>query len=587
MLKLLRYLKKTDWLLVVICLVFLGASAFVELLLPDYMSEITTLVQTEGSEMSEIWKYGGLMLACAFGCLGLTVIVSILSAIFGASLTKTLRSKFYAKVQEMSEEDIENFSTSSLVTRITNDVNQITMFFVMAVSFILKAPIMAGIAIFKIVGSGTLSWTLATGSAVGITIVFIASVAVLVVPKFNKMQSLIDDLNASARENINGVRVIKAFNAESYAEKKFDSANESITKVNVFTQLWLGLFNPVFSLILNGLTLAIYWIGAYSIHIAETSEKVALFSDMMVYSVYAMEIIMSFLYMILALIMLPRAIIAGKRINEVLDKPSSFVEGSFEGETEEKGAIVFEHVDFGYPNADKTEEENVLSDISFSLKQGETLAIIGPTGSGKSTLVDLALRYYDPLKGRVLLDGVDLREYRFESLYDKIALVPQKAILFNASIEENILYGESSGHGDTSLYDAISVSHSDEFIRKKDKGLDEEIEQGGKNVSGGQKQRLSIARALSRKPEVIVFDDSFSALDYKTDLAVREALKKKYPHVTKIIVAQRIGTIKDADQIIVLDEGKIVGKGKHRELLENCPLYREIALSQLSEEELS
>jgi len=588
MFKLLKNFRWQDWLGVILTIGLVVLSVYLELLIPDYMGTMSKTLLSNDADISSILVDGGYMILCAVATCIDMAIVYFISARISASFSKGLREKLYAKVQRLSEQDIESFSTASLITRTTNDITQITQLLTMAMSLVFKAPIMAIWSVVKILDKGNDAWTIAVGIAVAFLIVTIALLGGLAIPKFKKIQGQIDTLNAMSRENIQGLRVIKAFNAEDYQGKKFDKANDELTKTNNFAGLVMGLLSPVMTAVMSGLPVAIYWIGAYSIHNANNpADKLSTFSNMMVFSSYATLVIMGFLMIVIVIMMSPRSLVAAKRIQEVLEKKDSIVEGSFDGKTESAGELRFEHVYFGYDNADKTAHEDVLSDISFEVKKGETLAIIGPTGSGKSTIIQLAMRFYDPNKGKILLDGHPINEYTFLSLYNKIALVPQKAVLFNDSIKNNILYGDSDGYSEESLDKAIHISHSEEFIAKKSEGLDSHIEQGGKNVSGGQKQRLSIARALARNPEILILDDSLSALDFKTDYEVRKALHQEYPETTKIVVAQRIGSIKEADSIIVLENGKILGKGKHEELLSSCPLYKEIAESQLSEEELS
>lgn len=585
---LLKSLRPLDWLLIFITMGLVVLSVYLELLIPDYMGDMTRALTSSTANQSEIWKAGGYMLLCSISTCLVMTIVYFLSAKIGAHFSYSLRKRLYQKVNEMSEEEIEHFSTASLITRTTNDINQITMLLMMGMSLIIKSPVMAVWAILKILGKGNDAWTIAVGIAVAFLIVTIAIIGVLVIPKFKKVQTQIDKVNALSREDLEGLRVIKAFNAEKFREDKFEKANDELTKTNTFTGLLMGISSPLMTAIMSGLPIAIYWIGAYAIHEAGNMEEKALvFSNMMVFSSYSTLVIMGFLMMVMVFMFSPRSIVAMKRVNEVLSSKTKIQEGCFDKETPIKGELEFKNVSFGYNNEDKTVQENVLSNISFKICKGETLAIIGPTGSGKSTILNLVMRFYDPSEGEILLDGVNLKNYRFSTLYEKIAIAPQKAVLFKGDIKENALYGESHSYNDKSLKLALDVSHSEEFIAKKENGLNSEIEQGGKNVSGGQKQRLSIARALARNPEILLFDDSLSALDYKTDFEVRKALKEKYASTTKIIVAQRIGSIKDASLILVLDEGKVVGLGKHEDLLKTCSLYQEIASSQLNEEELS
>ncbi len=588
MFKLLKNFRWQDWLGVGVTIGLVVLSVYLELLIPDYMGTMSKTLLSNDADISSILVDGGYMILCAVATCIDMAIVYFISARISASFSMRLREKLYAKVQRMSEQDIESFSTASLITPTTNDITQITQLLTMAMSLVFKAPIMAIWSVVKILDKGNDAWTIAVGVAVAFLVVTIAILGGLAIPKFKKIQGQIDTLNAMSRENIQGLRVIKAFNAEDYQGSKFDKANEDLTKTNNFAGIVMGLLSPVMTAVMSGLPVAIYWIGAYSIHAANNpADKLTTFSNMMVFSSYATLVIMGFLMIVIVIMMSPRSLVAAKRVQEVLEKEDSIAEGSFDGKTESVGELRFEHVYFGYDNADKTAHEDVLSDISFSVKKGETLAIIGPTGSGKSTIIQLAMRFFDPNKGQIILDGHPIKEYTFLSLYNKIALVPQKAVLFNDTIKDNILYGDSDGYNEESLQKAVRISHSEEFIAKKAEGIESHIEQGGKNVSGGQKQRLSIARALARNPEIIILDDSLSALDFKTDYEVRKALHQEYPEMTKIVVAQRIGSVKEADTIIVLENGKIVGLGKHEELLSSCPLYKEIAESQLSEEELS
>lgn len=587
MIKLFRYLSWKDIIAIFLCFGLVTLSVYLELLIPDYMGDMSTQLLATEIDMGSILVSGGYMLLCAISTCLVMVLVYFLSAQVGSRFSKSLREALYSKVQRLSEKDIEAFSTASLITRTTNDVTQITILLTMGMSLVFKAPVMAIWAIIKILGKGNDSWTIAVGVAVAILIVAIAIIGSLALPKLKLVQSKVDKVNAMSRENIQGLRVIKAFNAESYQGGKFEKANHDLTKTNTFTGVVMGFASPLITAIMSGLPLAIYYLGALSIsQMTNRVEQITTFSNMMVFSSYSAQVIMGFLMLIMVFLFSPRSFVSAKRVSEVLYAKESLVEGTFAGETEEQGTIVFDHVSFGYDNPDKTDHENVIKDISLSIKKGETFAIIGPTGSGKSTLVGLLMRYYDPSEGKILLDGVNLPEYKFRNLYGKIALVPQKATLFSGSIKENIAYGESNGYSDEDIAKALRISHSEEFISKKDAGIDSKIEQGGKNVSGGQKQRLSIARALARDPEILILDDSLSALDFKTDFEVRKALNEEYKGVTKIIVAQRIGSIKEADQILVLDNGAIAGLGKHEELLKSCPLYQEIAQSQLSKEEL-
>jgi len=584
MIKIFKYLKPKEWIQAVISLVFIVVQVWLDLKLPDYMAEITKLVQTPGSEMSEIWKAGGFMLLCALGSLVSAILVGFFAARIASSFSQRLRSLLFNKVESFSMEEINRFSTSSLITRSTNDITQIQMLVTMGLQIIIKAPIMAVWAVTKIAGKG-FEWSLATAGAVLILLVMIAFIMVFVLPKFRKMQMLTDNLTRVARENLTGLRVVRAYNAEDYQEQKFEKANEELTYTNLFTNRAMSILLPVITMIMSGLSLAIYWIGAYLINAAEATDRLTLFSNMVVFSSYAMQVIMAFLMLVMIFIMLPRASVSAKRVNEVLDTQPTIKDGHVtEGLQELKGEVTFNHVSFKYPDA----ADYVIDDVSFTVKQGETIAFIGSTGSGKSTLINLVPRFFDVTEGEVLLDGVNVKEYSMESLYNKIGYVPQKAVMFKGTVRSNVAYGDngSAGYSEDEVKRAVQIAQGADFVEKMDDGYNALIAQGGTNVSGGQKQRLAIARAVCRKPEIYIFDDSFSALDYKTDRVLRSVLKKETAGVTSMIVAQRIGTIMDADQIIVLDEGKVVGHGTHKELLRDCDVYREIAMSQLSEEEL-
>ncbi|GAA0391275.1 ABC transporter ATP-binding protein [Paenibacillus motobuensis] len=584
MIRIFKYLKPKEWIQAVISLVFIVAQVWLDLKLPDYMAEITQLVQTPGSEMSEIWKAGGFMLLCALGSLVSAILVGFFAARIASSFSQRLRSLLFNKVESFSMEEINRFSTSSLITRSTNDITQIQMLVTMGLQIIIKAPIMAVWAVTKIAGKG-FEWSLATAGAVLILLVMIAFIMVFVLPKFRKMQMLTDNLTRVARENLTGLRVVRAYNAEDYQEQKFEKANEELTYTNLFTNRAMSILLPVITMIMSGLSLAIYWIGAYLINAAEATDRLTLFSNMVVFSSYAMQVIMAFLMLVMIFIMLPRASVSAKRVNEVLDTKPTIKDGHVtEGLQGLKGEVTFNHVSFKYPDA----ADYVIHDVSFTVKQGETIAFIGSTGSGKSTLINLVPRFFDVTEGEVLLDGVNVKEYSMESLYNKIGYVPQKAVMFKGTVSSNVAYGDngSAGYSEDEVKRAVQIAQGADFVEKMDDGYNALIAQGGTNVSGGQKQRLAIARAVCRKPEIYIFDDSFSALDYKTDRVLRSVLKKETAGVTSMIVAQRIGTIMDADQIIVLDEGKVVGHGTHKELLRDCDVYREIAMSQLSEEEL-
>ncbi|MGI6192593.1 MAG: ABC transporter ATP-binding protein [Christensenellales bacterium] len=585
MTKMLKRLNGREWLMFAASLVFIVAQVWLDLEIPGHMSEITKLVQTPGSEMAEIWSVGGIMLLCALGSLAASVVVGFISARIAAGFSQRLRSDLFNKVDSFSMEEISRFSTASLITRSTNDVTQIQMLITMGLQVVIKAPVMAIWAINKIAGKG-FEWTIATGITLLVLIVMVAVVMVFVMPKFKKMQVLTDNLNRVTMENLSGLRVIRAYNAENYQEEKFEKANEEITSTQLFTSRSMAVLMPVMYLTLSGLSLAIYWIGAYLINAAQMMDKLTLFSDMVVFSSYAMQVIMAFMMVVIAFIMLPRAIVSARRINEVLQTAPTIVDGTAdEGKPGMEGEIAFNNVSFKYPGA----ADYVLQNVSFTAKKGETVAFIGSTGSGKSTLVNLIPRFYDATEGEVLIDGVNVKDYKLEALNNKIGYVPQKAVLFKGTVKSNVAFGDN-GRGtpaEEDVKNAVRIAQGADFVEKMDGQYEAEIAQGGTNVSGGQKQRLAIARAVCRKPEIYIFDDSFSALDYKTDRTLRSVLKKETAGVTTVIVAQRIGTIMDADQIVVLDEGKVVGRGTHRELLKSCEVYREIAMSQLSEEELA
>lgn len=583
MIKILKYMRRQDWLFLLSSLAFIVCGVWLDLKLPDYMRQITTLVQTPGSEMSEILKAGGFMLLCALGSLAATCITGFFAARIAAGLSMRLREAVYNKTMDFSMEEIGRFSTASLITRTTNDIQQIQMFVAMGMQVILKAPILAAWALWKISGTNW-QWTAVTGGAVAILTVMLGTVIALVLPKFKKMQTLTDNVNRVTRENLTGIRVVRAYNAEGYQEDKFEKANTELTGTNLFTSRTMSILFPGMTLIMSGLTLAIYWVGVYMINAAEVMERLAIFSDMVVFSSYAMQVIMAFMMLVMTFIILPRALVSAKRINEVLDTEIKIRDGKVtSSELFEEGEIEFRHVSFRYPDA----EEDILHDISFTARHGETVAFIGSTGSGKSTLINLIPRFYDATEGDILIDGVNVKDYTQETLRRKLGYVPQRAVLFAGSISSNVSYGDNGRNpAPERLWSSLETAQADEFVCELKETANAPVAQGGSNFSGGQKQRLSIARAIYRRPEIYIFDDSFSALDYKTDRAVRSALKRETGGATTLIVAQRIGTILNADKIIVLDEGKIVGQGSHRELLETCPVYREIAQSQLGEEEM-
>ena len=588
MLRLFKYLKAKDYLALVVAIILIVFGVMLDLKLPDYMSDLTKLFYSPNYQLSDVALPGIKMLLCAVGSGIISAIVGFLSAVLSSNFAKYVRYALFSKVLSLSPSEIDNFSTASLITRTTNDVTQMQMTIAMGMQVMVRAPITAVLAIIKIIDKGTTGWVMATGISVGVLIIILAIIVSLCLPRFRKVQRLTDAVNGVSRENLTGLRVIKAFNAEKYQLNKFEKVNTDLTKNNLFTSVATALLNPLMMLIMNGLSLAIYWIGAYTINNAVSLEsQEQIFSNMIVFSSYAMQVVMAFLLLVAIFMIVPRAMVSGKRINQVLRTKIDIKEGSFNKQTEIKGELEFKHVSFSYNDEKDEDKEEVLQDISFKVERGKTLAFIGATGSGKSTLVNLAVRFYDPDQGEILLDGVNIKEYTFKNLYNRFGYVSQKSIMFNGSVKENIFYGQSlAAEDEENLLQSLNVSQAEEFVNSKPGKEEYIIEQGGKNLSGGQKQRLSIARAIARKPEILIFDDSFSALDYKTDLKVRTLLNEKMKDTTKIIVAQRIGTIKNADEIIVLDEGKIVGKGTHEELLKNCKVYQEIALSQLDKEEL-
>ena len=585
MLKLLGKFTKKEWLLAALSVAFVVVQVWLSLTMPDYMREITMLIQTPGSEMPEILSAGGMMLACALGSLAASVVTAVCAARIGTSFSANVRRLLFAKVQAFSMEEIGHFSTASLIIRSTNDVTQVQMLIVLGLQMLIMAPIMAVWAICKIADKQW-EWTMSTAAAVGVLLIVVLVALVLALPKFRKLQQLTDDLNRVTRENLTGLRVVRAYNAEDYQEHKFDLANDNLTRTQLFAQRTLAFLMPSIQLIMSGLSLAIYWIGAVLIDAANMVGKVSLFSDMMVFSQYAIQVVMSFMMLVMIFMLLPRAQVAAKRINEVLATEPAIHDGTrTEGADGHAGEVVFKNVSFRYPDA----EDSVIENISFTAKRGETIAFIGATGCGKSTVVNLIPRFYDASEGEVLVDGVNVREYTQQALRDKIGYVSQKAILFAGSVRDNINFGDN-GRGPISgemVKQAIATAQATEFIEQMEDGYDGRVSQGGDNFSGGQKQRLSIARAVARQPEIFIFDDSFSALDYKTDRTLRATLDRECGDATRFIVAQRIGTIRDADKIIVLDEGRIAGMGTHDELIKTCEVYQQIALSQLSKEELA
>jgi len=584
MLRILRYLNKKQKEMVLVSLIFIVLQVWLDLKLPDYMSGITTLVETEGSSMKDILMQGVYMLLCALGSMAASIIVGYIAAQVAAGLAKTLRGLVYDKTLDFSLEEINHFSTSSLINRTTNDVTQIQSLVSMGLQAIIKAPILAVWAIVKISGKSW-QWTMATGVAVIVLIIMLTLTLIYAVPRFRKIQSLTDKLNRITREQLTGIRVVRAYNAEDYQERKFEGANNEITENNMTAYRVMSIMSPGMTFINSALTLAVYWIGAILIEGAAQGSKLTIFSNMVVFSNYAMQIIMAFMLLNMIFILLPRAQVSAKRILEVLDTKTRINDGNHDpGETDAKGTVEFRHVSFRYPEA----AHDTLSDISFTADRGETIALIGATGSGKTTLINLIPRFYDVTAGEVLVDGVNVKDYRQETLHDRIGYVSQKPVLFSGTVESNVAYGDDNGKAISvdDVKQAVNTAQAEEFVKNMNGTYDAGISQGGSNLSGGQKQRIAIARALARKPEILILDDSFSALDYKTDRALRNALNSAEKDATKLIVAQRIGTIRYADKIIVLEHGKTVGMGTHDELMKTCDTYREIASSQMSEEEL-
>ena len=586
MIRLLKNMRAKEWALVVVSICFIVLQVQLDLKLPDYMSDITVLVQTKGSEISEVFTAGGKMLACALGSLVSAVIVGFFAARIAATFSMRLRENVYNKVMSYTDKEVNKFSTASLITRTTNDITQVQMVMVLGLQVMIKAPIMAVMAIGKI-STKSFEWMALTIGIVVAVVIMLGFITLYAMPRFKKIQWLTDDLNKVTRENLTGLMVVRAYNAEDYQEQKFDVANNNLTKTNLQAFLCMGIMMPGINLAMNGLTLGIYWIGAILINnvaltgMAAIKDRVGLFSDMVVFTSYAMQVLMAFLLLVMIFIMLPRASVAANRINEVLDTDISMKDGEkMQGLDGVKGEVEFKNVSFSYPDAG----DDVIHDISFTAHRGETVALIGATGSGKSTIINLIPRIYDATKGQVLVDGVDVKEYSEKQLRNKIGFVPQKAYLFSGTVESNVGYSEEEVHMDD-IKKALNIAQATDFIQGED-GYKKEVAQTGSNFSGGQKQRLSIARAIAKQPEILVFDDSFSALDYKTDRVLRETIKKEIGDTTNIIVAQRIGTIKDADRILVIEDGRIVGDGTHKQLMKNCDTYQEIAYSQLSKEEL-
>ena len=583
MFKLFKNFNTKDLLIIILCIIFVVIQVWLDLKLPDYMSSITLLVQTEGSSMNEIILQGVYMLLCAFGSLLSAICVGYMSSLLSASFSKVLRKKIFNKVEDFGTEEIKKFSTSSLITRTTNDVTQIEMLISMGLQLLIKAPIMAVWAISKILNK-SIEWSALTGVGVVVLLATIITLMLIVLPRFEIVQKLIDKVNGVTRENLMGIRVVRAFNAEKFEEERFDKVNCELTNTQLFNQKCFAILNPMMNIVMHFLTLGIYFIGAILIEKSLMSDKITLFSDMVVFSSYGMQVIMSFLMLAMIFMMWPRAQVSAKRINEVLDSSISIIDGNYSDAGLEKGTVEFKNVSFKYPDAD----EYLLKNISFKVNRGETIAFIGSTGSGKSTLINLVPRFYDVTDGEILVDGINVKEYKGEVLHNKIGYVPQKAVMFTGTVFYNVAYGEA-GVKDISLdkvKKAIEVAQGTDFVEKMENTYEAHIARGGTNVSGGQKQRLAIARAIAKDPEIYIFDDSFSALDYKTDSSLRRELKKYTKDATSMIVAQRIGTIINADKIVVLDKGECVGIGTHKELLKSCEVYKEIALSQLSKEEL-
>lgn len=584
MIKVFKQFNKKDWALVFVVAILIVFQVWLDLKLPDYMSEITRILQSEGYIIKDILVQGGYMLLCAFGSLGSAVIVGYITSFISADFSMNLRRRIFKKVEDFSMREIKKFETSSLITRTTNDVTQLEMLVAMGMQLIIKAPVMCIWAITKIINKN-IEWSLLVLAGVAILLVTIGILLKIVYPRFEKVQKLIDGVNGVTRESVTGIRVVRAFNAEEYQENRFDKVNNDLTNMQLFNQKCFAILDPVMNIVMHFLTLGIYFIGAYLIDAAHMVDKITLFSNMVVFSSYGMQVIMSFLMLAMIFMILPRASVSAKRINEVLDEELSLKDGILDGnEALEVGTVEFKNVSFKYPDA----SEYVLKDISFKVNKGETVAFIGSTGSGKSTLINLIPRFYDATEGEVLIDGINIRDYKLKELHNKIGYVPQKAVMFMGSVKSNVGYGSVNGTKPTlgKIKEAIDVAQASSFIKEMDGEYEAHIAQGGTNVSGGQKQRLSIARAIARDPEIYIFDDSFSALDFKTDATLRRALKEYTKDATSIIVAQRIGTIINADKIVVLNEGECVGIGTHKELLKSCKVYQEIALSQLSKEEL-
>lgn len=583
MTKILKNLQKKEIAFIVISILCIVLQVWLDLKIPEYMSNITKLLQVSSTSINDILKEGLWMFVCSLGSLILAIFVGYFAAYVGTSFEKNLRRRMFEKVESFSMEEIQKFSTSSLITRTTNDITQVKMFLILGIQMLVKAPIMAFMAIMKIIGK---EWTFSLITIIGVLIIFVLSIVLIfiAIPKFKKVQKLTDDINKITRENLTGIRVVRAYNAEDYQTNKFENVNNDLTKTHMFTQRLMAIVSPVMSSIMSGISLAIYWTGAYIINKTLIMDKINIFSDMVVFSSYAVQVIISFMLLVAIFIIYPRASVSISRINEVLNTNSKIKDGNLSKDNGLKGEVEFINVSFKYPDA----EEYVLNNISFKANNSEVIGVIGSTGSGKSTLVNLIPRFYDTTEGKIMIDGIDIKDMKLEYLYDKLGYISQKAVLFKGSIKDNISLGKVNNKkvNKEIINESLTIAQAKDFVDKMENGIDSNISQGGTNVSGGQKQRLSIARAISRNPEIYIFDDSFSALDYKTDYNLRKRLNKYTKNSTKFIVSSRIGTIKDADKILVLDNGVLVGIGKHRELLKNCKVYREIAESQLSKEEL-
>ena len=582
--EILKHFDKKSWLYVALNALVIAFQVFLELKMPDYMAEITTLVQTEGSALGSILTAGAKMLTCALGSLIMAVLLHVIAAKVASDYSFRVRTKLYDKVSSFSLEQMNRFSSASLITRSTNDITQVQNVIVFGMMALIKAPIMSVWAISKISGKH-IEWTLTTIISVLIVCTVLIICYFFALPKFKRIQGLTDNINRITRENLTGLRVIRAYNAEDYQEAKFEKANDEITRNNLSAHRVMSLMGPTMMIVMNGMSVVIYFLGAFIINAAVGMERVEIFSEMIVFSQYAIHVIMSFMVLNMIFIMAPRAVVAAKRINEVIDTEPTIFDGEKDGsDSTVKGEIEFRNVSFMYPDA----SDYVLKDISFKAEKGQTIAIIGSTGCGKSTLINLIPRFYDVTKGQVLVDGIDVKDYNLEALHNKIGYVPQKALLFSGTVNTNVAFGSNGkeNYTEDDVKRAVKIAQASEFVEKMPYNYNSDITQGGTNVSGGQRQRLCIARAICRNPEILIFDDSFSALDYKTDRVLRNTLKQETAGTTNIIVAQRIGTIKDADLIIVLNEGEIAGMGKHKDLLETCSVYKEIALSQLSQEEL-